>query len=198
MKLNGLMSKNELLCNLDNQVEKTGIWWDQDDLDEYGEVNIDSLDYGYKHLIIDSQQKELIKLQEIDLDKYCIEHNINFVSEKRNSEIEFIHITKKSNLKEIKRMGLLSNCEANFIPDLGIGIYGVDANSEIGIDNVKTFIMDTSEGEIVVINGIYRGKYNYCFKGEGHEGYIVFEDELIEPEQLSFKIVEVDDFLLNY
>ncbi len=95
-------------------------------------------------------------------------------------------------------MGLIVDDEACFIPDLGEGIYGVDINSEIGMDNIRTFLVDFPENELLLIKGVYRGRYRYCFKGENHEGYLVFCSRRIDPKDLSFEVINVDDFFFKY
>lgn len=166
MNSNNLISKEELISKLAKQISNTGIWWDESDMDDDGYIDFNNLENEYRHLVLDSNQKKLIKMYGISLDDFCKENNVDFVSETHESEIEFIHVTKKSNLNCIKQMGLIVDDEACFIPDLGEGIYGMDSSSEIGIDNIKTFLVDFPEDEILLIKGTYKGKYNYCFKGE--------------------------------
>lgn len=198
MKAFNFLTKEELLKQLESQVEETGIWWDESDIDEDGYIDFSNLESEFKHLYIASNQMEFMKIYDIDLDDFCREHEIDFTSKVYNGEIEFIHATSKSNLEDIKYMGLIVNEDATYIPDLGEGIYGVDASSAIGIDNLKTYLMDFQEDEIVLISGVYNGEYNYCIKGEDHEGYIVFRERKIAPENLTFKIMKVEDFMLNY
>ena len=95
-------------------------------------------------------------------------------------------------------MGLIVNEDSTYIPDLGDGIYGVDRYSDTGIDNLKTYLMEFQEDEILIIKGIYNGKYNYCVKGEDHEGYIVFHDRKINPHNLSFEVIKLNDFFFEY
>lgn len=198
MKAFNFLTKEELLKQLESQIEETGIWWDESDIDKDGCVNFSNLENDFKHLAITSKQMEFMKFHDIDLDDFCREYEIDFTSQVYDGEIEFIHVTSKSNLEDIKHMGLIVNEDATYIPDLGEGIYGVGAESNIGIDNLKTYLMDFQEDEIVLISGVYNGEYNYCIKGEDHEGYIVFRERKIAPENLTFKIMKVEDFMLNY
>lgn len=198
MHLEKLISKQELITQLTQQIEDTGTWWDDSDVDENGNVDFSNLEYEYKHLVISSNQMDLIKMYDISIDDFCNENEIDFVSKTCEGTIEFIHTTRKSNLENIKQIGLIVDYEACFIPDLGEGIYGVPIDSEKGIDNLKTFLVDFDENEIPLIKGSYNGKYNYCFKGDLHQGYIVFHNKKIGPENLYFEVISVDDFLLNY
>lgn len=198
MNVNNLISKEELLKQLVKQIENTGVWWDESNMDEDGNIDFSELENEYRHLVLDINQRDLMKMYDISLDDFCKNKEVDFVSETHESEIEFIHVTKKSNLENIKHMGLITDDEACFIPDLGDGIYGVDRNSEIGIDNIKTFLVDFPENELLLIKGMYRGRYNYCFKGENHEGYLVFWNRRIDPKDLSFEVMNVDDFLFKY
>ena len=198
MQALNFVTKDELLNQLESQIKETGIWWDESDVDENGIVDISNLESEFKHLTVSSKQIDFMKIHGIDLDDFCRDHEIDFVSQAYDGEIEFIHATRVSNFEDIKQMGLIVNPDATYIPDLGEGIYGVDANSEKGIDNLKTFLMDFNDDEILLVKGIYNGKYNYCIKGENHEGYILFYDKVISPINLSYKIMQLNDFFFEY
>lgn len=198
MNIANFISKDELLKQLENQIKETGIWWDESDMDDDGYIDFSNLEGTFKHLIINQKQIEFIKIYDIDLDNFCREHEIDFVSQTCDGTIEFIHATSKSNLEDIKEMGLIVNEDSTYIPDLGDGIYGVDRYSDTGIDNLKTYLMEFQEDEILIIKGIYNGKYNYCVKGEDHEGYIVFHDRKINPHNLSFEVIKLNDFFFEY
>lgn len=198
MQMLNFVTKDELLNQLESQIEETGIWWDESDVDEYGNIDFSKLESEFKHLAIDLKQIDFMKIYDIDLSDFCRDHEIDFVSQTHSGEIEFIHATRVSNLEDIKEMGLIINEDATYIPDLGEGIYGADINSDKGIDNLKTYLVDFPEDEILIIKGLYNGKYNYCVKGEDHEGYIVFHDRVISPSNLSFEIMKLNDFFFEY
>lgn len=198
MKLQYFISKEELLAQLINQVENTGVWWDELDLDEHGNIDFDNLESEYRHLRINSVQKDLMKMHGICMDDFCRDNNINFVSETNNSEIKFIHVTRKINLKSIQDNGLIVDLKSCYIPDLGTGIYVVPIDSRKGIDNLKIFLEDFPDEDILLIEGVYEGDYTYCFKGEGHEGYVVLKNEKICSDNLIFKTMSLSNFLLNY
>lgn len=191
-----LISKEEFLNQLISQIEYTGVLYNESDIDDKGNIDFEELDYDYKHLAINYKQQDLIRLHDIDIDEFCREQEVDFVSEIDEFEIDFIHVTKKSNLENIKQLGLIVDPKSKFIPDLGVGIYAVPIGSERGLDNLKTFLEDYCEDEILVITGTHKGKYTHCIKGEGHEGYIVFKDSKISPENLSFEIMNIYDFLM--
>lgn len=198
MVVKSIISKEDLLKQLSEQIQDTGVWWDESDVDENGNVEFSNLDNEYRHLVVDRVQLDLMKIYGICLDDFCKENNIDFVSETCKAEIQFLHVTRKSNLENIKHMGLIVDDNACFIPDLGEGIYGVDVDSMKGVDNIKTFLVDFPDRELLLIKGVYEGGFNYCIKGENHEGYIVFHDRKISPKSLSFEIMAVEDFLLRY
>lgn len=191
-----LISKEEFLNQLINQIEYTGVLFNESDIDDNGNIYFKELDYDYKHLVLNYVQQDLIKLHNINIDEFCRDNEINFVSEIDDFEMDFIHVTKKSNLESIKQLGLIVDQESNFIPDLGVGIYAIPIGSEKGLDNLKTFLEDYCEDEILLITGTHKGKYTHCIKGEGHEGYIVFKDPQISPENLSFETMNIYDFLM--
>ena len=198
MQISNFITKEELLKQLKNQTEETGIWWSEADLDEDGLVDFSNLEGETKHLVVTQSNLDFMKIYDVDLVDYCRENEIDFVSKTNNSEIEFIHATRVSNLEDIKHMGLIINDEATYIPDLGEGIYGVDVDSEIGIDNLKTYLVDFPDNNMLLIKGRYKGEYNYCIKGEDHIGYLVFKERRIPPENLSFEIIKVSDFMMKY
>ena len=198
MQTLNFITKEELLNQLESQVIETGIWWSDADIDENGHVDFSNLEGDFIHLTISSEQVDFMKIYGIDLDTFCKEYEVDFVSQTYNGEIEFIHVTKVENLESIKYMGLLQNENVTYIPDLGEGIYAVDAESTKGLENLKTYLSDFSEEKMLLIKGIYTGKYNYCIKGQGHEGYIVFHDKVIPPSNLSFEIIDLNDFFFEY
>lgn len=198
MQMLNLISKEELLNQLKNQTRETGIWWNESDIDEDGYIDFSNLEGEFKHLVVSQKQIEFAKMYDIDLDDYCRENEIDFMSQTHNSEIEFLHATRVLNLENIKQMGLIVNDDATYIPDLDEGIYAVDIASSKGIDNLKTYLVDFPDEEILLVKGVYEGSYNYCVKGEDHEGYIVFHDRKVGPEGLSFEIVKLEDFFLRY
>ena len=195
MTITNFISKEDLLKQLNSQIEYTGIWWESE-IEKENCTDFSSMDYEFKHLVVKSNQKDYLKIYDICLNSFCEENKIDFISESYDSEIEFLHVTSKSNLDDIKSLGLI-HINNDYIPDLGEGIYAVDINSSKGLDNLKTYLVDFKEDDILIITGTYNGRYNYCIKGEGHEGYLVLHDE-VKPESLSFEIKSLNDFFFEY
>ena len=181
---------------LKNKVELTGF---TDELDEtelsYDEILANKEEYSItEHLIISSKEKDLIISFFGSIENFCKETNVDFVSEEiTDNHIEFIHLSDVFKADSIKSKGLLA-CHCSDVVDLGFGIYAIESNDEIALDNLKTFFEDYMYDEVLVVKGKYNSSYTKCIYGEGCEGYIVL-DEDVEPAKLSFKIMKVDDFL---
>lgn len=120
-------------------------------------------------------------------------YKVDFISVKLKTEVDFIHLTSPKNKSSIEKLGLIMG-DSDYIPDLGKGVYVIDIYSEQGFENLKDFVVDKEEEELLIVEGCHRGEIELCVYGEGHEGYIVISDD-IESENLETKIISIDDFL---
>lgn len=122
-------------------------------------------------------------------------YKVDFISVKLETEIDFMHLTSPRNKSSIERLGLIMG-DSDYMPDLGKGVYVIDIYSEKGFENLKDFVVDKDEDDLLIVEGCYKGEIELCVYGEGHEGYIVINDD-IESENLETKIISVDDFLFT-
>lgn len=192
-----LKSKEELTqFLLKNKVELTGFIGEVDEDMEYNDIIKNKNEYCItEHMVISKKEKESILKYYDSIEKFAKEHNIDFISEKINgNSINFIHLSDIRKEQSIRKNGLLcSYC--SYEADLGFGIYAIESNCYKGLDNLKSFFEDYEKEEVLVIKGIYNSSYTKCIYGQGHEGYIVLEDD-VPPTKLSMEIMNIDDFLL--
>lgn len=154
-------------------------------------------EYVYRHLVISKEELSYITNQECSLDRLCSKYSIDFVSVIEEGDLDFIHISKECNKNSIKSKGLI-NINRGYIPDLGVGIYVVDSDDLVGLDNVKAYVSEHMDGlTLLLVKGTYNGVYKRCIYGEGREGYIVLNDD-VPYSALSLSVVDIDDFLLYY
>ncbi|WP_275372535.1 hypothetical protein [Clostridium tertium] len=132
----------------------------------------------FRHLVLDEYQLDEIKERGYTLFDIAEDLNIDFISLKRNKEIEFIHITSLENKNSIEENGLVIR-ESSHIPDLGSGIYVIseDTSYEEAIANLKDILEETygRNDTAAVVRGHYSGPYSECVYGDNHHGYIVLK-----------------------
>lgn len=149
---------------------------------------------GYKHKTLVLTEEEYEYIQDyIGLEIFALENDIDFINVIYNDTIEFIHYSNKNNEDSIKNNGLIIQ-DSNIIMDLGIGIYVVEKNDEIAIDNLSCYIEELNlENDILKITGVYSGEYEKCVYGSEHEGYIVILDD-IPPNNINIEKTSLDNF----
>lgn len=192
-----LKSKEELTqFLLKNNVELTGFIGEVDEDMEYNDIIKNKHEYCItEHMVISKKEKESILEYYDSIEKFAKENNIDFISEEINgTSINFMHLSDIRKEQSIRKNGLLGQyCSEE--ADLGFGIYAIESNCSKGLDNLKTFFEDYDKEKVLVIKGTYNLSYTKCIYGEGHEGYLVLEDN-IHPDKLSMEIMNIDDFLL--
>lgn len=125
---------------------------------------------------------------------------IDFVSSKERGEINFLHISSLDNEESIWEKGLIIST-GDYTNDLGVGVYVVDVDDDIAIDNLKNYVeshFEDGEERFLVVTGTYEGDYLLCQTGYGHEGYIVIKESIPSDKINDIQKVSVDHFICEY
>lgn len=166
---------------LSKRIQKTG-----------GCKNTLDVNYLFKHLIL--EKDEYVRYKDV-LPELASEIEVDFISIKKNGCIDYVHLTNIFNKIEIENRGLIAPL-SGFVGDLGYGIYVVDPRNYVAINNLKDYIMNEREDNILLVFGNHCGDYLECVYGKGHEGYINIPEVTIE---INYTIeIRMEDFLLDY
>lgn len=158
-KINGCGSSSKYYRDIINRIEATGR--------DFSEPLEDAL---FKNLIVSEEEFENIDYN-FGIEKFAAQHEINFICVQYNGTIKFQHFTKSTKANDILKHGLIPNDLT--IMDLGIGVYVIAENDEVGLDNLGQYFMDDENTSMAIISGEYTGNYIECVYGNGHEHYIV-------------------------
>lgn len=116
----------------------------------------------------------------------------DYILLKKNGAVNPIHVTHSYNEQSIKDNGL--HCGDG---DFGYGLYVINKDNEIALDNLKTYIVDSfrnSEKTMAICNISYSGEYYECINQGTNEGYLL----LTESDNIklnSIDTVNIVDFL---
>lgn len=118
---------------------------------------------------------------------------------KRYSKVEFLHVCfPEYNTEDNILENGLTHIETDYVGDLGIGIYAVDTNNLNGVENLKNYLENIDEGNVLVVTGEYIGKYYECITKGDHNGYILI-DAPIAPNYINeVRLSTVSDFIMYY
>lgn len=149
----------------------------------------------YYQLVVGEYELDELMYKHGSLDNISRQYDVDFISVIIKSEIDFIHLTDIRNKSGIEKLGLIIP-DSEDVPDLGKGVYVIDNYSERGFYNLKEFVAQKDANEILVIEGTYKGGLEVCVYGDGHEGYVVLNDN-VAPENLEMRVMSVKDFLTS-
>lgn len=122
--------------------------------------------------------------------------NIDFIIQEKTGEIDFLHVSYKHLKEKINKEGLVYQKEDKWINDLGKGIYVIEENNEVALDNLYNYIENHEDDELLLVRGTFVGTYYECIYGNEHESYICIREN-IPANLLSTEIIFIDDFLFN-
>lgn len=144
--------------------------------------------FMYTHAVIDNESE----LQSV-LDNHP---EVDLVSVKRFGSVEFMHVTDAANIDSILESGLKVNHTIN--PDLGQGTYVIQASEREVLHGYLNEMYDDDDEEIGIIAGYYTGEYLECIHGDGHVGYIVFEDGVDSSMIDNADVTSVSNYLYSW
>lgn len=151
-----------------------------------GNIDESIEDYLFTHLLLTEEEFEFIS--DTQGDSFADDNNISFISVIYNGEIKFTHYSSIYNKESIDKKGLLVS-NNNIIMDLGKGIYVIETDDEVAIDNLYTYFEEKDdENKLLKVTGTYLGEYYQCIIGNGHEHYIVLPND-VPKENINTEIV---------
>lgn len=155
----------------------------------------------FRHAILTQQEWEKLNSSNT-FEDFISTNQLDFISIQEEREIEFLHITSPEHLESIRSNGLCikRSKEQNnhFIPDLGEGIYVIEKDNETAIDNLKTYLEEKEEDEIMIVEGDFKGKFTRCVWGLDHEEYIVINSTIPEKDLSNWYDMKIEDFLFDF
>lgn len=115
----------------------------------------------------------------------------------RYGEVAFVRVSSTHMYQDILENGIY-HIDEDYIMDLGRGIYAAEFNNECGVDNIKTYIENFETEDILVITGVYTGRYYECITIGDHQGYLLFKQPI--PSECIQEVIQttVSDFLYDY